>query len=86
MMWRTNNALVPDPDKDDILSSGPTEWPMVSVGLRMCGWDADTVKYYLIGNPTVWISSTISIAVFILAVATYIVRQRRQIVDMSPGK
>lgn len=85
-MWKTNNALIPDPDKYDILSSSPIQWPMVSVGLRMCSWDADAVKYYLIGNPTVWVSSFLSIVGFTLAVGTYIIRQRRQIVDMTPGK
>lgn len=85
-MWNSNNALIPDPDKDDLLSSGPTEWPMVTVGLRMCGWDNANIKYYLLGNPSVWWSSFISIFVFAFSVAAYIIRQKRQIIDMNTGK
>lgn len=85
-MWNTNNALIPDPDKNDVLSSAPTEWPMVTVGLRMCSWDDKNVKYYLIGNPAVWWSAFISIFVFSGAIGVYLIRQRRQIIDMTPGK
>lgn len=85
-MWNTNNALVIDPDKDDILASGPTEWPMVSVGLRMCSWDDDNIKYYLLGNPSVWWTSFISIVSFPVAILAYNIRQKRQIIDMTPGK
>ncbi|CEG63498.1 Putative Dolichyl-phosphate-mannose-protein mannosyltransferase [Rhizopus microsporus] len=86
VMWYTNNALIPDPDKDDILASNPKEWPMVSVGLRMCGWDDDMIKFYLIGNPSVWWLSFASIVGFSIAIINYTVRLKRQVIDMSPGK
>lgn len=38
-MMTSNNALVPDPDKQDDLASMPWQWPLLNVGLRMCGWD-----------------------------------------------
>lgn len=37
-MMTSNNALVPDPDKQDDLASAPWQWPILHVGLRMCGW------------------------------------------------
>ncbi|ORZ02397.1 Dolichyl-phosphate-mannose-protein mannosyltransferase-domain-containing protein [Syncephalastrum racemosum] len=77
-MWRSNNALIPDPDKDDLLTSTPTQWPLASVGLRMCGWADDNIKFYLLGNPIVWWSSTVSLAIFALAITVYNVRHRRQ--------
>ncbi|KAI8094797.1 Dolichyl-phosphate-mannose-protein mannosyltransferase-domain-containing protein [Thamnidium elegans] len=86
VMWNTNNALVIDPDKDDILASGPTEWPMVSVGLRMCSWDDNNIKYYLLGNPSVWWTSFISILSFPVAIVAYNIRQKRQIIDMTPAR
>jgi hypothetical protein len=55
-MMTSNNALVPDPDKEDILASKPFDWPWLYLGLRMCGWAAEQSKYYLIGNPIVWYS------------------------------
>lgn len=85
VMWNTNNALLPDPDKDDLLSSSPSKWPMVSTGLRMCGWDDDNIKFYLLGNPSVWWPSFLSIIVFIVSTGVYTIRKRRQIVDMTPG-
>src|SRR5436853_4495906 len=46
-MATSNNALVPDPDKQDDLASKFWQWPILHVGLRMCGWDDSTVKYFL---------------------------------------
>ena len=41
-MMTSNNALVPDPDKQDDLASKPWQWPILNVGLRMCGWGNDS--------------------------------------------
>lgn len=76
-MWRSNNALIPDPDKEDRLTSAPTEWPLVSIGMRICGWGEKNVRYLLIGNPAVWWASAASLAIFGLTVAIYNVRMRR---------
>ncbi|KAI8092816.1 Dolichyl-phosphate-mannose-protein mannosyltransferase-domain-containing protein [Halteromyces radiatus] len=85
-MWTSNNALVPDPDKIDILSSEPSEWPLASVGLRMCGWDDNTIKFYLLGNPIVWWSSFVSILYFVGSALFYIVRMQRNIHDLTSGQ
>ena len=85
-MWRLNNALIPDLDKDDRLTSTPTQWPLVSVGLRMCGWGDDNVKYFLLGNPMVWWSSFISLWVFIITAGVYHVQRRRQFCELSQCK
>jgi dolichyl-phosphate-mannose--protein O-mannosyl transferase len=37
-MMTSNNALIPDPDKEDILASLPTDWPLIRLGLRMRAW------------------------------------------------
>lgn len=85
-MWTSNNALVPDPDKVDILSSSPTEWPILQVGLRMCSWADDVLKFYLLGNPVVWWSAACSILAFCGFVFAYIVRMQRRIFDMSAAQ
>lgn len=85
-MWTSNNALTPDPDKYDILSSEPSEWPFVTVGLRMCGWGENDVKFYLLGNPIVWWLSIASIFVFCGATAFYVIRMQRKIFDLTQGK
>jgi dolichyl-phosphate-mannose-protein mannosyltransferase len=85
-MMTSNNALVPDPDKEDNLASVPQQWPLCLVGLRMCGWEDSKFKVYLLGNPIVWWGGTISLALFCLFWALYILRMRRGITsDFYPG-
>ncbi|WFD23332.1 dolichyl-phosphate-mannose--protein mannosyltransferase [Malassezia equina] len=83
-MMVSNNALVPDEDKFDVLASKPLEWPWMWNGLRMNGWGADQDKYYLIGNPVVWWGSTASLYVAVLLLTWYILRRQRHIIDMDP--
>lgn len=47
-MWTSNNALVPDPDKEDVIASKPSDWPMLHLGMRMNGWSDSNIKYYLV--------------------------------------
>lgn len=47
-MMTSNNALVPDPDKQDDLASAPWQWPILHVGLRMCGWGDDSKSIYCV--------------------------------------
>jgi dolichyl-phosphate-mannose-protein mannosyltransferase len=85
-MMTSNNALVPDPDKEDILASKPTEWPFLHVGLRMCGWGDEQVKYYLLGHPIVWWSGSIALGLSLFATGVYLLRAQRKYVDFGPGE
>ncbi|PKK76569.1 PMT-domain-containing protein [Rhizophagus irregularis] len=85
-MYTTNNALVPDPDKEDILASTPRQWPIVEVGLRMCSWADDVVKFYLLGNPIIWWSSTASLVIFVFTLLYYLIRRQRKYKDLSPAQ
>ncbi|KAK3950243.1 Dolichyl-phosphate-mannose-protein mannosyltransferase-domain-containing protein [Pseudoneurospora amorphoporcata] len=76
-MMTSNNALVPDPDKQDDLASQWWQWPILHVGLRMCSWDDKTVKYFLLGNPLVYWGSTVGLGVFGLLVVWYTLRWQR---------
>ncbi|KAI9323997.1 Dolichyl-phosphate-mannose-protein mannosyltransferase-domain-containing protein [Obelidium mucronatum] len=81
-MWNSNNAMTPDPDKEpDGLTSHPWQWPMMSLGLRICGWDDDHVKFFLLGNPVLWVGSTISLGVFVILFLVYVVRWQRKCED-----
>lgn len=84
-MMTSNNALVPDPDKFDVLASTPSQWPWLNVGLRMCGWGDQQAKYYLLGNPIVWWSSTASLILALVVLFIYIVRWQRKYNDLDPG-
>ncbi|KAF2861177.1 glycosyltransferase family 39 protein [Piedraia hortae CBS 480.64] len=82
-MATSNNALVPDPDKQDDLASKPWQWPLLHVGLRMCGWDDHIVKYFLLGNPLVYWGSTASLGFFAAMVAWYAIRWQRGYDDFT---
>lgn len=85
-MMTSNNALTPDQDKEDLLVSNPSQWPLLAVGIRICGWDDDKYKFYLLGNPVVWWLSAASIVVFIATFAFYIIRHQRKYQDITPCK
>jgi dolichyl-phosphate-mannose-protein mannosyltransferase len=83
-MMTSNNALVPDPDKQDDLASAFWQWPILNVGLRMCSWDDNTVKYFLLGNPFVYWASTASLGIFALMVVWYAIRWQRGYNELKP--
>jgi dolichyl-phosphate-mannose-protein mannosyltransferase len=85
-MMTSNNALIPDPDKEDILASKPTDWPWLRLGLRMCGWGDQQTKYYLLGTPVIWWGGSLSLILSICALGVYMLRQQRKYVDMDPGE
>ncbi|KAI9684661.1 MAG: Protein O-mannosyltransferase 2 [Trizodia sp. TS-e1964] len=84
-MMTSNNALVPDPDKQDDLASQFWQWPILNVGLRMCGWDDSIVKYFLLGNPVVYWGSTASLGAFVLLLVWYLVRWQRGYDELKPS-
>ncbi|ORX97574.1 PMT-domain-containing protein [Basidiobolus meristosporus CBS 931.73] len=85
-MWNTNNALVPDADKQDDLASEPHQWPILSVALRMCSWSDDAIKFFLVGHPIVWWSSTLALVGFIGVVLASYIRMARKYNDWNPGE
>ncbi|KAJ3289744.1 Protein O-mannosyltransferase 2 [Borealophlyctis nickersoniae] len=86
-MWTSNNALTPDPDKEpDQLTSAPYQWPLMLVGLRMCGWGDSSVKFWLIGNPVVWWGALLGLIIFALAFLGYAVRAQRKINDWDSNE
>ncbi|KAJ6032425.1 hypothetical protein N7540_003157 [Penicillium herquei] len=82
-MMTSNNALVPDPDKQDDLASAFWQWPILNVGLRMCSWDDNVIKYFLLGNPLVYWGSTAGLGAFGLLFVWYLLRWQRGYKDLS---
>lgn len=85
-MWTSNNALVPDPDKEDILASQPFDWPFLHLGLRMCGWGDNMIKFYLLGTPIIWYFSTICVGLSLVTAGWFLLRMQRHYNDWLPGQ
>ncbi|KAJ2876339.1 Protein O-mannosyltransferase 2 [Coemansia aciculifera] len=85
-MARSNNALTPDKDKFDALASSPQDWPIMRLGMRMCGWEDGEVKFWLIGNPVVWLLSTLAVVLGPIQMLYYIVRRQRGLCDFAQEK
>lgn len=85
-MMTSNNALIPDPDKEDVLASKPSDWPWMHLGLRMCGWGDNQIKYYLLGTPVIWWGSTLSLIMSVIACGIYLMRMQRRYMDFEPGE
>lgn len=85
-MMTSNNALIPDPDKEDILASSPTDWPFMHLGLRMCGWGDHQMKYYLLGTPVIWWAGAGSLVVSLFVLGFYLLRMQRKYKDFEPSK
>ena len=83
-MMTSNNALIPDPDKEDILPSKPFDWPFLHLGLRMCGWGDEQTKYYLLGTPLIWWGGATSLIVSLCTLGVYLLRMQRKYADMDP--
>ena len=82
-MASSNNALVPDEDKYDSLASEAWQWPTLHVGLRMCSWSNDTVKYFLLGSPFQTWLSTLSLFIFVLILLRLAFKWQRQTVNLT---
>eukprot|EP00834_Sanchytrium_tribonematis_P003900 NODE_169_length_14535_cov_0.769881.p2 type:complete len:758 gc:universal NODE_169_length_14535_cov_0.769881:2490-217(-) len=84
--WASNNALVADPDKEwDGLVSNAEDWPLMKRGIRMCGWEDNKPKYYMFGNPLVWIPSFFAIVTYIVSLGFYTVRRKRKMSNWKEG-
>ncbi|KAJ1920638.1 Protein O-mannosyltransferase 2 [Mycoemilia scoparia] len=85
-MARTNNALVPDRDKYNVLESDPWSWPFLIYPMRLVGWGNDTIKYYEIGNPILWWMSAIVCLAYPFQFIWYALKHRRQASDFKRGE
>lgn len=77
VMWRTNAGLV----ESHAWDSRPWSWPILRRGINF--WGRDHRQIYLLGNPVVWWSSTIAIAIYALFKGIAILRWQRGYKDYS---
>lgn len=71
VMWTTNAGLV----ESHAWDSRPPSWPMLRRGINF--WGKDHRQIYLIGNPVIWWSSSLAIAVYFIFKGLSILRWQR---------
>jgi dolichyl-phosphate-mannose-protein mannosyltransferase len=77
VMWKTNAGLTDSHAWD----SRPESWPFLRRGINF--WGKGHTQIYLIGNPIIWWSSTVAIAVWLVFKGVAIVRWQRNCDDYS---
>ena len=77
VMWKTNAGLV----ESHAWDSRPPSWPILRRGINF--WGKDNRQIYLVGNPLIWWSSSIAVAVYIVFKGLAILRWQRNCGDYS---
>ncbi|KAI9833310.1 MAG: hypothetical protein M1819_003705 [Sarea resinae] len=77
VMWVTNAGLV----ESHAWDSRPPSWPVLRRGINF--WGKDHRQIYLIGNPLIWWTSTVAIAVYVLFKGISVIRWQRGYSDYS---
>ncbi|WWD18305.1 hypothetical protein CI109_102755 [Kwoniella shandongensis] len=80
VMWRTNAGLT----ERHAYDSRPQSWPVLRRGINF--WVKDHRQVYLIGNPVVWWSSTLAIALYLGMRALFVLREKRGFRDLHQPK
>ncbi|KAK8858417.1 hypothetical protein IAR55_002644 [Kwoniella newhampshirensis] len=80
VMWRTNAGLT----ERHAYDSRPQSWPVLRRGINF--WVKDHRQVYLIGNPFVWWSSTLAIALYLGMRALLVLREKRGFRDLHKPK
>ncbi|KAL0948909.1 hypothetical protein HGRIS_009018 [Hohenbuehelia grisea] len=80
VMWTTNAGLTDRHTYD----SRPESWPKLRRGINF--WVKDHRQIYLIGNPTVWYLSTLSLVIYVAVRAFLILRAKRGYRDFENTK
>jgi len=76
-MWSTNNSLTLDEDKEpDHIVSEAWQWPLALVGIRICGWNDEDIKFYLMGNPLTWWTFFVCIIFTGLTTSCYLILRK----------
>ncbi|KAJ4259590.1 Dolichyl-phosphate-mannose--protein mannosyltransferase 1 [Fusarium torreyae] len=77
VMWRTNAGLTDSHAWD----SRPESWPILRRGINF--WGRQHTQVYLLGNPIIWWSSSIAVAIWVVFKAIAVLRWQRSCNDYA---
>ena len=75
IMWTTNAGLI----ESHAWDSRPPSWPILRRGINF--WGLDHRQIYLLGNPPIWWSSTVAIAIYVIFKGLAVLRWQRGFKD-----
>ncbi|KAK3088845.1 hypothetical protein FSP39_024538 [Pinctada imbricata] len=73
-------------DMEHKYSSTPLEWPLASKNVAYWMSPSSNAQIHLIANPVVWISSTLSLIIYLALFVFYLMRRRRGFFDLTEGE
>ncbi|CAO1319292.1 unnamed protein product [Diamesa serratosioi] len=77
MFWQTDTI------QNHMYSSDPLDWPLLNKGIAYW-YEKDTnAQIHLLGNIALWYSATIGLVLYVVTLVFYLLRRRRQIIDLS---
>ena len=82
-MAASNNALTPDPSKNDSIASSWWQWPLMLGGIRMSGWSPHVRKYYMFGNPFIIWFTTLCLPLYVATLAIIAFKWRHQTLSLD---
>lgn len=77
VMWTTNAGLI----ESHAWDSRPSSWPILRRGINF--WGRENRQVYLLGNPIVWWSSSLAVAVYVLFKGVAVLRWQRSSGDYA---
>lgn len=75
VMWTTNAGLT----ESHAWDSRPPSWPFLRRGINF--WGKNHTQIYLFGNPLIWLSSTVAIAIYVVIKGISLIRWQRSCND-----
>lgn len=82
-MMATNNALTPEEDKYDYLTSSAWEWPILHSGIRLCSWGDEVPKYFMLFTPVSTWASSLAVLILGIVIVVLLLRWQRQYDDFK---
>jgi dolichyl-phosphate-mannose-protein mannosyltransferase len=77
VMWKTNAGLV----ESHAWDSRPGSWPILRRGINF--WGRDHRQIYLMGNPIVWYTATLAVAIYVIFKGIAVLRWQRSCTDYT---
>ncbi|KAI9299164.1 PMT-domain-containing protein [Neoconidiobolus thromboides FSU 785] len=85
-MWSIHGIIKPSVDHDEPIESRAKDWPLLFKGIRMSSWGDEDIKFFMIGNISIWWLSTFSVIIYPILYIIYSIRFKYGIIEWTKGE